>query len=66
MLNTYDWMFEVLKNKIREENTNAVVFPCVHGNLCRQYVREGHGILRETCPRCEFYEPKVDKCGNCR
>ena len=32
--------------------------PCVHGDLCRQYIREGRGILRASCPRCEFYAPK--------
>lgn len=33
--------------------------PCIHGNLCRAYMREAHCILRQACPSgCEFYEPK--------
>lgn len=33
--------------------------PCIHGNLCRAYMKEAHCILRQACPSgCEFYEPK--------
>lgn len=33
--------------------------PCIHGNLCRAYMREAHCILRQDCPGgCEFYQPK--------
>ena len=34
--------------------------PCIHGDVCRAYIRERGCILRSTCPRCEHYEP-VDK-----
>lgn len=34
--------------------------PCIHGDVCRAYIREKRCILRGTCPRCEYYEP-VDK-----
>ncbi len=58
MLNAHGWIFDFLKDEKPRKKTNTVVPPCVHGNLCRQYLREGHGILRETCPKCEFYSPK--------
>ena len=33
--------------------------PCIHGNLCRAYMKEAHCILRQDCPGgCEFYQPK--------
>lgn len=31
--------------------------PCAHGDVCRAYMREHGVILRDTCPRCEHYEP---------
>lgn len=34
--------------------------PCIHGDVCRAYMREKCCILRSTCPKCEYYEP-VDK-----
>lgn len=41
------------------ENGNENNHPCVHGDLCRQYMREKRVILRDTCPKCEYYEPKM-------
>lgn len=40
------------------EHAGAGKRPCIHGDLCRQYMREGRGILRASCPHCEFYSPK--------
>lgn len=34
-----------------------MVSPCIHGDVCRAYIREKGCILRSTCPRCEHYEP---------
>lgn len=31
--------------------------PCVHGDVCRAYIREKGCILRCTCPKCEHYVP---------
>lgn len=31
--------------------------PCIHGDVCRAYIREKWCILRSTCPKCEYYEP---------
>lgn len=31
--------------------------PCIHGDVCRAYMREKRCILRSTCPKCEHYEP---------
>lgn len=31
--------------------------PCIHGDVCRAYIREKCCILRTTCPKCEYYEP---------
>lgn len=42
------------------ENDNTDKPACVHGYLCRQYMREKRVILRDTCPKCEYYEPKID------
>ena len=30
---------------------------CVHGDVCRAYIREKGCILRSTCPNCEHYVP---------
>ena len=33
--------------------------PCVHGEVCREYLRQGRGIICVTCPAyCPYYEPK--------
>ena len=37
--------------------------PCVHGDVCRAYIREKCCILRGTCPKCEYYEPVYTKPG---
>lgn len=42
------------------ENDNENNHPCVHGDLCRQYMRKKRVILCDTCPKCEYYEPKID------
>lgn len=31
--------------------------PCIHGDVCRAYIREKGCILRHTCPKCEHYVP---------
>lgn len=31
--------------------------PCIHGDVCRAYMREKRCILRGRCPMCEYYEP---------
>lgn len=32
---------------------------CVHGDVCREYLRQNRGIICQTCPTgCRFYEPK--------
>ena len=52
---------------------------CVHGDVCREYLRQHKGIICQTCPSgCRFYEPKRERtcrmhrderwtwhCGNC-
>lgn len=33
--------------------------PCVHGEVCREYLKQGRGIICQTCPKgCSFYKPK--------
>lgn len=33
--------------------------PCIHGEVCREYLRQHKGIICRTCPTgCRFYEPK--------
>ena len=33
--------------------------PCIHGEVCREYLRQHKGIICRTCPSgCRFYEPK--------
>lgn len=35
---------------------------CVHGNVCREYLRQHKGIICQTCPSgCRFYEPKRER-----
>lgn len=41
MLSAHSWIFDFLKDEKPREKTNTVVPPCIHGNLCRQYLREG-------------------------
>ena len=61
MLTAHGWIFDFLSHdNCAKQERDMNIPPCIHGNLCRQYIREGHGILRETCPRCEFYKPEVD------
>lgn len=32
---------------------------CIHGDVCREYLRQHRGIICQACPRwCRFYEPK--------
>ena len=31
--------------------------PCIHGDVCRAYIRERKCILRSSCPKCEYYVP---------
>lgn len=32
---------------------------CIHGDVCREYLRQHMGIICQTCPSgCRFYEPK--------
>lgn len=52
---------------------------CVHGDVCREYLRQHKGIICQTCPSgCRFYEPERERtcrmhrdehgtwhCGNC-
>ncbi len=52
---------------------------CIHGDVCREYLRQHRGIICQACPRwCRFYEPKRERtcrmhrdehgtwhCGNC-
>ena len=39
---------------------------CVHGDVCREYLRQHKGIICQTCPSgCRFYEPKRERtCRN--
>ena len=35
--------------------------PCVHGDLCRAYIRNFRVIYCDTCPSgCKFYKPKSE------
>lgn len=34
-----------------------MAMPCIHGDVCRAYIREKCCILRSTCPKCEYYVP---------
>lgn len=35
--------------------------PCVHGEVCREYLKQRRGIICQTCPKgCKFYEPKKE------
>lgn len=44
---------------LKEEARAKEKPPCIHGNLCRAYMKEAHCILRQDCPGgCEFYQPK--------
>ena len=37
--------------------------PCIHGEVCREYLRQRRGIICRTCPKgCSFYEPKERTC----
>lgn len=55
----YKSMLEALADYEKAKaSEHAGKAPCVHGDLCRQYIREGREILRASCPRCEFYAPK--------
>lgn len=55
----YKSMLEALADYEKAKaSEHAGKAPCVHGDLCCQYIREGRGILRASCPRCEFYAPK--------
>lgn len=40
----------------------GVKYPCIHGDLCRAYMRKfgGGHIYSTSCPNCEFYEPDCD------
>lgn len=32
---------------------------CIHGDVCREHLRQHKGIICQTCPSgCRFYEPK--------
>lgn len=34
---------------------------CKHGDVCREYLRQGRGIICQTCPtRCEHFEEKPE------
>lgn len=36
---------------------------CIHGEVCREYLRQRRGIICRTCPRgCRFYEPNERTC----
>lgn len=36
---------------------------CVHGEVCREYLRQHKGIICQTCPSgCRFYEPEERTC----
>lgn len=36
---------------------------CIHGEVCREYLRQRRGIICQTCPRgCRFYEPEERTC----
>lgn len=39
---------------------------CIHGDVCREYLRQHRGIICQACPRwCRFYEPKRERtCRN--
>lgn len=38
---------------------------CIHGEVCREYLRQRRGIICQTCPTgCRFYEPKERTCRN--
>lgn len=39
---------------------------CIHGDVCREYLRQHRGIICQACPRwCRFYEPKRERtCHN--
>lgn len=47
----YKSMLEALTDYEKAKaSEHAGKAPCVHGDLCRQYIREGRGILRASCP----------------
>lgn len=36
---------------------------CIHGEICREYLRQRRGIICQTCPTgCRFYEPEERTC----
>lgn len=36
---------------------------CIHGEVCREYLRQRRGIICRTCPTlCRFYEPEERTC----
>ena len=36
---------------------------CIHGEVCREYLRQRRGIICQTCPTgCRFYEPEERTC----
>lgn len=38
---------------------------CIHGDVCREYLRRRRGIICRTCPSgCRFYEPDDRTCRN--
>ena len=39
---------------------------CIHGEVCREYLRQHRSIICQTCPTgCRFYEPKRERtCHN--
>ena len=35
---------------------------CIHGEVCREYLRQHRSIICQTCPTgCRFYEPKRER-----
>ena len=39
------------------------MIPCIHGEVCREYLRQRRGIICRTCPSgCRFYEPEERTC----
>lgn len=39
---------------------------CIHGEVCRAYMRKGAHIISNYCPKqCKYFEP-VKLCPTCR
>lgn len=54
-------------------NDRENISPCIHGEVCRAYMREfgfqrvndglQRCIISVHCPKCRYYEPESDSIG---